>query len=299
MSSYFHYTYIAFFFALLFVFSCKSEKQEKPEEKDVSKEEIDTSAVLLKYNETLFILPSPHQITLQIEKNNVDFNKDLLNSVENYNRYNTNFKQALNIGVYGSDLGYINAYKQGSDGVSFLSVIKKLAEDLGVRGALDGQKFQQIEENMENKDSLIYYTSSAYKSIDSYLKRNNRKEIGALIIAGGWIESVYLLSRAAVESNNQTLINRLGEQKQPLNNLIELLSSYYYDSEKYTRLIDSLVDLAYEYDGIISNYYYKEPQVFPEEQLTVIQSETNVVISKYHLRTIADKIEKIRNKIIE
>ena len=299
MSSYFQYKHIVFILVLLSVCCCKSEKQQKPDEKDITKEKIDTSAVLLKYNETLFILPSPHQITHKIENNNVEFNKDLLNPVESYKKYNTNFKQALNIGVYGSDLGYMNAYEQGTDGISYLSVIKKLSEDLGIRGAIDGHKFQKIEENMKNQDSLIYYMSCAYQSIDSYLKQNNRKEIGALIIAGGWIESVYLLSKAAVESNSNQLINRLGEQKQPLNNLIELLSSYYYDSEKYTELIDLLVDLAYEYDGIISNYYYNEPQVFPDKHLTIIQSETNVVISEYHLRTISNKIEKIRNKIIE
>jgi hypothetical protein len=141
--------------------------------------------------------------------------------------------------------------------------------------------------------------SSTYRLIDSYLKKNDRKEIGALIIAGGWIESVYILSQAILESNNRNLINRLGEQKHPLNNLIELLSSYYYDSDKYTSLIDSLVDLAYEYDGIMYNYYYEEPKIYPEKKLTVVQSRSNVVISKYHIQSIAGKIEKIRNKIIE
>ena len=302
MNRYFQNKFIVILFAFIFACSCKTEKQQKQgkkEESNVTKEEIDTSTVLLKYNETLFILPSPHQISLQIEKNDIDFNKNLLNSVESYKKYNTNFKQALNIGVYGSDLGYMNAYERGSDGISYLSVIKRLSDDLGIRGAVDGHKFKKIEENMENQDSLIYYMSSIYQSIDSYLKRNNRRDIGALIIAGGWIESVYLLSHAAIESDNSILINRLGEQKQPLNNLIELLSSYYYDSEKYTNLIDSLVDLSYEYDGIISNYYYKEPKVYPDKQLTVIQSETNMVISEYHLRTISKKIEMIRNKIIE
>lgn len=138
------YKYIVFFFALLFVFSCKSEKQEKPSENSISKEKIDTSAVLLKYNETVFILPSPHQITFQIESNNVEFNKKLLNPVESYKNYNTNFKQALNIGVYGSDLGYMIAYKRGADGISYFSAIKELSENLGIRGAIDGTIFKKL-----------------------------------------------------------------------------------------------------------------------------------------------------------
>lgn len=291
--------YIVFLFILIFAYACKPDQGGKTEQSNVSKDEIDTSAVLLKYNETLFTVPSPYQATSILEKNDIALNKSLLNSVNNYKRYNTSFKQALNIGVYGTDLGYLNIYGQSTDCISYFSVIKKLSEDLGIKGALDAQKLNRIEKNIQNKDSLLYYMSSTYRLIDSYLKKNDRKEIGALIIAGGWIESVYLLSQAILESNNRNLINRLGEQKHPLNNLIELLSSYYYDSDKYTSLIDSLVDLAYEYDGIMYNYYYEEPRIYPDKKLTVVQSRSNVVISKYHIQSIAGKIKKIRNKIIE
>jgi len=291
--------YIVFLFVLIFIIACKPDKENDTEQSNVSREEIDTSAVLLKYNETLFTVPSPYQATFQLEKNDVAFNKSLLNSVNNYKKYNTNFKQALNIGVYGTDLGYLNAYGQSTDCISYFTAIKKLSEDLGIKGAINTKKLKRIEKNIQNQDSLLYYMSSTYRLIDAYLKKNDRKEIGALIIAGGWIESVYMLSNAVLETDNRKLKNRLGEQKHPLNNLIELLSSYYYDSDKYTNLIDSLVDLAYEYDGIIYNYYYKEPKIYPEKKLTIVRSESNVVISKYHIQSIAGKIEKIRNNIIE
>jgi hypothetical protein len=90
----------------------------------------------------------------------------------------------------------------------------------------------------------------------------------------------------------------LGEQKYVLDHLIDLLSSYYYDSERYTQLVDALVDIAYEYDGVIYNYYYKEPLVKEDEKLTIIRSSSNVVISQYHLRTISNKLRNLRNKIV-
>jgi hypothetical protein len=158
---------------------------------------------------------------------------------------------------------------------------------------------QEIENKITQQDSLLYFLTNTYRLFDSYLKKNNRKEMGALIIAGGWIESLYILSKTIENKPKRQLINRLGEQKQPLNNLIELLSSYYYESDNYTQLIDSLVDLAYAYDGIIYNYYYNEPEVYPDKHLTVIKSKSNVVLSEYHLRNIAKKIENIRNKIID
>ena len=283
---------------VLFV-SCAKDNKETNDKTDSPKKEIDTTTVLLKYNETVFTMPSPYQATYTIREQNIDFNQNLLNSVENYKKYNTSFKQALNVGVYGTDLGYLSLYDQNTISISYFSAIKKLSEDLGINNAVDQRKLKKIENNIKNKDSLLFFLSNTYRLFDQYLKNNSRKEIGALIIAGGWIESIYILSQTILHSNNRSLINRLGEQKHPLNNLIELLSSYYYNSEKYKNLTDALVDLAYEFDGIIYNYYYEEPEVHPENKRTVIKSSSNVVISEYHLKTIADKIAKLRQNIIE
>ena len=279
--------------------SCTKEKKEESEDKSLENQKIDTSSVLLKYNETVFTLPSPYQATYTIKERNIELNQELLNPVENYKSYSTNFKQALNIGVYGTDLGYLNLYNQSTQSISYFSAIKKLSEDLGINDAIAPQKIEKIESNIKNQDSLLIYIANTYRMFDGYLKNNNRNEIGALIIAGGWIESIYILSQSLLHNNDRVLINRLGEQKHPLNNLIELLSSYYYESEKYTRLIDALVDLAYEFDGIIYNYYYEEPEVYPKKKLTLIKSKSTVVISEYHLRTIADKVAKLRQNIIE
>jgi hypothetical protein len=284
---------------VIVLFACTKDKEGKTNHKEVSHEKFDTTSVLLKYNETVFTIPSPYQATYTIRERDIDFNKDLLNPVENYKNYTSSFKQALNIGVYGTDLGYLNLYDHTTEGISYFSAIKRLSGDLGISDVINQTKIHNIERNLENKDSLMYFLSNTYRLFDSYLKSNNRTEVGALIIAGGWIESIYILSQTLLQTDDRVLVNRLGEQKHPLNNLIELLSSYYYDSEKYTNFIDALVDLAYEFDGIIYNYYYEEPEVYPDKNLTVIKSKSTVVISEYHLRTIANKVAKLRQNIIE
>ncbi len=284
--------------SMITLLSCKKEQKDNKQKSTIPDKNIEKSSVLLKYNETLFTMPSPYQATYTIKENDIRFNEELLNPKENYKNYTTNFKQALNIGVYGTDLGYLTIYDQSTTTISYFNVIKKLSEELGLHQALSPEQMKEIENKITQQDSLLFFLTNTYRLFDSYLKKNNRKEMGALIIAGGWIESLYILSKTIKNKPKRQLINRLGEQKQPLNNLIELLSSYYYDSENYTQLIDSLVDLAYAYDGIIYNYYYNEPEVYPDKNLTVIKSKSNVVLSEYHLRNIAKKIENIRNKII-
>ncbi|MCB2195744.1 MAG: hypothetical protein KQH79_07780 [Bacteroidetes bacterium] len=290
---------------LLFVFiiftasvSCKQQTEKETEADTVPLREIDTSTVLLKINNTLFTLPSPYQATYSIKNSNIEFNKTLLNPVNNVSNYTTNFQQAVNLGIYGTDLGYLNVYDQIPDVISYFTVIKKLSQELGIDDALQVEIIDKIENNIDNEDSLLYYLTGTYRQFDSYLKKNNRKDIGVLIITGGWIESLYILSHSAVNSKNRQLINRLGEQKHPLDNLIEILSPYYYQSEEFSDLIDSLVDLAYEFDGIIYSYTYEEPEINPERKHTLIKSKSNVIISEYHLKTIANKISSIRNNII-
>jgi len=284
--------------ASIVIISCKQQTDKKLTKERTVLREIDTSTVLLKINNTLFALPSPYQATYSIKNSDIDFKKDLLNPPGNISNYITNFKQAINVGIYGTDLGYLNIYGQIPDVISYFTVIKKLSQELGIQSALQVDIIDKIENNIDDQDSLLFYLTGTYRQFDSYLKYNNRKDIGVLIITGGWIESLYILSNSAVESKNRQLINRLGEQKHPLDNLIEILSPYYYKSKDFAVLIDDLVDLAYEFDGIIYSYTYEKPEIHPEKKHTLVNSTSNVIISEYHLKTIANKISSIRNKII-
>jgi len=289
--------YIIIFTGLSF-FSCKNVSDKESAEIKSPSREIDTSTVLLKFNNTIFTLPSPYQATYSVKKSNLEFERSILNPPDNVSNYSTNFQQSLNIGIYGTDLGYLNIYDQVPEVISYFTVIKKLSFELGIQNALQTNIIDKIEKNIDNQDSLLTYLTNTYKQFDSYLKNNNRKEIGALIVAGGWIESLYILSQGAVNSKNRQIINRIGEQKHPLDNLIEILSPYYYKSKEFSDLVDSLVDLAYEFDGIIYNYTYEEPEIEINKKHTLVKSTSNVIISEYHLKTIANKISSIRNKII-
>jgi len=286
-----------FILLVLTIISCKT-KTEKDINIEVPTREIDTSSVILKYNNTVFTIPSSYQAAYIIKQNQIEYNKALINPAENVSNYTTNFNKALNIGIYGTDLSYLNMYEQIPDVISYFTVIKKLSQELNIQSALQVEIINKIEKNIDNPDTLLHYLTNTYKQIDSYLKASNRKEIGVLIVTGGWIESLYILTQTALETKNRQIINRLGEQKHPLDNLIEILSPYYYNSDEYTVLIDALVDLAYEFDGIVYTYSYEEPVTDKDKKHTLIKSKSNIVLSDYHLKTITNKIASIRNKII-
>ena len=290
--------------ALIFTFyGCNGGDTTSDEEMDIEEaidNEIDsTSATIVQFNNSLFSIPSPYEIAFLVKDENIDFNKDFLNPVNRSHNYINNFKKALNLGVYGADLGYLNIYEQTPDAVSYFSAIKVLSQELDISNAFDQKTISRVEKNMGNKDSLLYIMSSTYREADIYLKDNNRSELGVLILTGGWLESVNVLVNIAKTSKNQNIIRRIGEQKYPLENMIKILSPYYNESEEYGKLIESLIDLAYDFDGIDVHYTYKKPEVFADKKLTVVNSESQLVMSDEQLNMISEKIAAIRNTIIE
>lgn len=271
-----------------------SNEQRKSKDADA-----DTSSLILKYDNTLFAVPSPYQASTILKKNNIPFNDELSNPANKVQGYNSSFKRGLNLGIYGTDLSYYNIYDRFQECVTYFGSVKKLCDELGISSSFDTNFFAKVEKNISIKDSLQYLMSYTYRNADLYLKQDDRSDVGALVLAGGWIESLYILTQIASKTQNRDIINRIGEQKHPLDNLIDILSPHYYVSPEYSKLVDNLVDLAYEFDGIIYNYYYKPPKIDVDNKLITINSESQVVLSGYHLEVITNKIAAIRNKAVQ
>ena len=61
-------------------------------------------------------IPSPLEISVLLKESGTKYNSTILNTTENLPKYNNNYKKALNLGIYGTDLGYTNIYEQNQDG---------------------------------------------------------------------------------------------------------------------------------------------------------------------------------------
>ncbi len=288
---------IVFFLLFYFFFAC-TDVSKRSREDDLLNIDIDSSSILLMYKTSCFSLPSPHQASLLIKNNDIPFRKDLMNSVNNYSRYSTTIKKALNLGIYGTDMGYLNIFGKNQDALTNFMVIEKLGHDLELSSAINENTLQRIETNLSNNDSILNIISSTYKEMDQYLIENNRDAIGILILAGGWIESMYILTQSQNENFSQVLVDNIGKQKYPLDKLIKLMAPYYEQSEEFTHLIDMLTDLAYEFDCLDVEYIYKKSDVYPEKKLTVINGHSSLQLNNYKISKILEKVALLRNNII-
>ncbi len=283
--------------AIVFIVGCVSDvKKDEGKNGDIATE-VDSSAVkLMSIGGSMFSIPSPIQTAILIERTGADYDKTFLNDTKKATTYATNFQKALNLGVYGSDVGYVTIYDQSQDALKYLSVIKKLSDELGIAGAFDENTVKRFENNFGVRDSMLNLVTVTYRNADAFLKDNDRLNIGALVLAGGWIETLYFSTQIALKDGNQDVITRIGEQKYTLNNIVDMLRPYYSQPE-YDILIEDLIELAYDFDAIDIQYTYEKPEVDIANKTTKINSKTVVVIKPEHLQVIAGKIENIRNKI--
>ena len=192
----------------------------------------------------------------------------------------------------------MNIYEQSPLIVNQFSVIKNIANDLDLTSAFNKSLVEQVENNVDNTDSLLRIMSSTYRDVDVYLKESQRQKEGALVLAGGWIEAMYIMTQLVKGTNNEMLVQRIGESKQPLENLIKILSPYYAELDEIGVLVDALIELSADFDEVEQHYTYVVPEIDVENHMTIIKSRTTVEVPQEVLTNVTGKVENIRKQIV-
>jgi hypothetical protein len=277
------------------LFSCDGNKKDDEKEDLIEAPDTVKSAVLNVGGE-LFSVPSPIQTALLIQKSGITYDKKTLSASNKVNTYSTDFSRALNLGIYGADLGYVSLYNQIQDALGYLASIKQLSDKLGLSAAFDVGTMERIKNNITNKDSMMVLVGIAYRGSDAYLKENQRTDMSSLILAGGWIESMHFSVIAYKSKPSDQIRFRIAEQKQALTSLVKILGMN--SSADVTDLTAKLNELSKIYESIQFKYTFVEPKHDTIKKLTFINSTTEVIISDEQLGQISSKVEEIRNKII-
>ncbi|MBI4645727.1 MAG: hypothetical protein HY738_03780 [Bacteroidia bacterium] len=285
----------------IFIFlSCKNGAKTDDsllDDSDNQDEIIDTGR-MLKVKKIFINIPSPIEMATIMQRAGATYESDLLNPVKNIDKYTTIAQSALNLGTYGADLSYTRMFDQIQESVNYLAVIRKLSDRLGIPQDEGSFAVGRIEENIDNRDSLLLIISETYATADTYLKENDRGSTAALIIFGGWIEALYISTHIIDEKNpNQEIMQRIGEQKLSLENLVELMDVYKND-EAIMPYMPMLTELKSVFEGIKISYSEGKITTDTTKKLTTIGGETNVSITINNIKEIINVVDKIRAQII-
>jgi hypothetical protein len=252
-----------------------------------------------KAQNVFYSIPSPIETTSLLKAAGAKYNASYLNSIDNVSKYTTVKSKALNLGVYGSDLSFTSIFDQTQESMLYLQRTNKLATSLGISGAFDESTTARIEANLENRDSLLTIISDSYWNADSYLKNNGQPGVSALIIAGGWMEGLYIATKIANDTKNADIVARIGEQKLSLNNLVALLESCKSENEGVNEMLIEMQGLQKIFEAIPSSSTETTSTTDKATGMTTIGNGNSFKLSPELLKQISDKAAEIRNKITE
>ncbi|OFX20638.1 MAG: hypothetical protein A2041_07715 [Bacteroidetes bacterium GWA2_31_9b] len=214
----------------------------------INKEELEKTV-----RDVVYPLPTSFEVINMINKIEASYVIGISNPVANVDKYFTNKDQALNLGVYSADLSYAATYNMKQDVMNFMDVSQELVVQLDITNAFNKDFVDKIETNIDNKDSLTSLISNSFYDTYTYLVKNNKEDLSLLVLAGSWVEAMYISCNITeTVYNNPDIVKVILHQKNSLEKLINLLIPH-NNHETIKSILNDLKPIKDVYDSIDQN----------------------------------------------
>ncbi len=236
-------------------------------------------------SKVVYNLPSPSEMAELLHVTNTIYDVEALNDPKASNKYYTDVSRALNLGGYFADLSFTSMFDYPQQAMLLMSAAQGLSEDLNIVGVFTEELMTRLEDNLMNKDSIMDIVSVTYVETDFYLQENGRSVIAKAILAGAWIEGLYIATNLQTKDNNNNAIwGKIGEQKDALVNLINMIDDC--NEPQLQPLLEKLRDLQEAFslikienptgikDTSKTNASLIEPALIPKSTMARIALET-------------------------
>ncbi len=279
----------------LLTLSCVSRTNETDlagTERTPGKLEIQDEAM----NDIVENISSPIETPSFVKELGVPFSSRYLVNIDNIEDLTSGFTMAFNLGMLSADLGYLNVYDKTGSALNYLSAIRKLADGLKVSEFFEYSTIKRLATNDNNIDSLMYLSVYNFNQMDNHLRESDRSNLSAIMIAGVWIEGMYLATQVALENPGEKIAEYIGEQKLILNYILLILKNYEKDAQ-FKRLITDFESIKKTFQEVNITYVMGDPVAVEKDgMLTVVQQESSVVsISPVTVQNIGLATERVRN----
>jgi len=246
-----------------------------------------------------YSVPTPNELFAVIKETGVLYDGTILNAPENIEKYSSKKNQALNFGVYFTDLAFASSFSENASILSYFGTIKILSDDLGISNALDAAIYEKVEANLENDDadSLLFLSNDTYFQAYSYLEENERGSTLALIVLGGWIESLYIMTNLGEYEEGSNLIARIGEQKLTVGNLMGFMMKYQDDSN-VAEVMEELADIE-ELFWSFEEEEGDDVTTSQEGDVYVLSGGSTIIVSAEQYEELKELVAALRKDIIE
>ena len=199
-------------------------------------------------------------------------------------------QQALILGILGSDLNYTIVSNKNQETVFYLNSINVLGEKLGLGNVLNQEMKNRIESNINSKDSMQVLVTDLFWHVEKSLNEDGRSSTSALIIAGGWIEGLYIATQIAKKMpENEKIKSIICQQKFSSKSVLELIKNITYSDY----ISESIVLPLEEINRSLSTI--KTEKEFSDSDLNV--DDNNIIVDNAVIKDVCSIIEQIREDI--
>ena len=177
-------------------------------------------------------IPTAFNVTKMLNQAGASYILAISNPVENAEKYFTAKEKAINLGVYGADLAYASTYEMKQETMQYLKAAKQLIDGLEISSNFNMSFAKRVEENLDNKDSLINIISNSFYDTYEFLNGNGKDNLSLLIMSGSFIEGLYITSQIGLSANEPAKFNKiLAGQKASIEKLMELVTPVKEDAD--------------------------------------------------------------------
>jgi hypothetical protein len=288
--------------------ACKSDGKKGSQ--DVNIEDFVTEDDIFddidKAKKIFYSLPSPLETAMLIKSAGAKYDEELLNSQENVTKYTTNKALALNLGIYTTDLSFASLFDQTQTSINYMTAARTMAEGLDISDAIDNETMTRLENNLKYRDVVMDIISETFLNSSSYLKENERQDVAAIVLVGGWVEGLYLATKLVGNSSieNNKLVDRILEQKLSFNIVQRMLDD---NKEKASGeqnkdiidLINELQPLKLAFDKVKVQTTESKAVTQMDSNVTTIKSQTTVSVTPQDFKQIQLIVENLRTSFIQ
>ena len=205
---------------------------------------------------------------------------------------------ALAMGVYGADLSYASIFEQTQTVMKYMSTSKKLADGLGLLSTIDNAIVKRLENNVNDRDSIIRIISETFMNSNSSLKEDNRPALAAIILAGGWIEGLYIATALTKSTKDKDLIERIVDQRLSFNDLQKLLESN-NDNPDCAQILNDMAHVRLAFEAIQVQTSEIVPVTDKESKITTFSATSKFQMSEDQFKKLKEEALKLRTSIVK
>lgn len=291
-----HISFFMMVFTSVFFTACNSESSSTVENMADS---LETDSVSLdeQMPDIVFQVPSPDELFGLIKNSGCKFRDDIMNSEKSV--YESKTAQELNLGIYAADLAYLAAFEKFQPSLKYFGKVKSMSDQMGLSTAIGNDTYSRLEKNIASADSLLEITNNSYYSVVQKLEENGNGKTLALIMSGGWIESMYIATNLVGKYNEKDQnIQRIASQKVTFNNLIQNLEKY-KDQPEVSDQLTKFDNVKAIYDKVIKEAVEQNTISKIDTSSVVIGQKSKYIFTKEMYDSFSKEIANLRSLIIK